>query len=445
MMSPRRRPTCLLGLATIILVGCSKSDILEPDLPDILDRETVETAAGAPAIYAGAISELVFAHDGTTGLVLYSGLFVDELMHASTPPAVREWDLRAVRPENSVGTGTAVNPSPFHGLHRARTALESAVERVAPFFQANDPRIGELWALAGMTYILAGEMFCSGAPFSERVPGLAYGNSVSTEEMFELGLARLATAANNSGGDARIGNLVAVLRGRALVNLGRHAEAATAVAAVPTGYAYQFIHSATTARQQNQVYLQNDTDILSLSDREGGNGLDFASANDPRVPTVRSNRTPDGTSRNDTVTPMFYQTRYTSSADPISVATGLEARLIEAEAALQASDITTWLSKLNEVRDQFTGLAPLSDPGTATARVDLMFRERAFTMHLTGHRLGDLRRLVRQYGRAIESVYPTGAYHKQGLTRGTQASLPVPGTEENNPNYNPASCLADQA
>jgi len=72
-----------------------------------------------------------------------------------------------------------------------------------------------------------------------------------------------------------------------------------------------------------------------------------------------------------------------------------------------------------------------------------MFRERAFWMYLTGHRLGDLRRLVRQYGRGEESVYPTGAYHKQGLTRGGQAALRVPQPEENNPKYQPAACTQD--
>jgi len=44
-------------------------------------------------------------------------------------------------------------------------------------------------------------------------------------------------------------------------------------------------------------------------------------------------------------------------------------------------------------------LAALTDPGTAEARVDLLFRERAFWFFLTGHRQGDLRRLIRQYGR----------------------------------------------
>ena len=55
-----------------------------------------------PWIFSGAIERVegepamgdtvkVVAHDGASGLALYGGLFTDELVHASTPPAVRDW------------------------------------------------------------------------------------------------------------------------------------------------------------------------------------------------------------------------------------------------------------------------------------------------------------------------------------------------------------------
>jgi len=61
-----------------------------------------------------------------------------------------------------------------------------------------------------------------------------------------------------------------------------------------------------------------------------------------------------------------------------------------------------------------------------------MFSERAFWLFGTGHRLGDLRRLVRHYGRAAESVFPTGAYFKGGVY-GSDVNLPIPLEESNNP------------
>lgn len=414
-------------LLSVAASACSKDDILTPDTPDVIQPKDLETPEGRQAVYAGAISDLVVAATSGAGVVLFSGLFTDELMHASTPPAVREWDLRGVLSTNSVATGAT---GPFLLLQRARAALEIA----AAALPANDPRTGELYALAGMSYIFFGELFCSGTPISDRVTG-TLGSPLSTTELFNRAVQHLTSAAANTGGDARIQNLTAVLRGRALLNLGQFAAAGAAVAAVPTAFRYDFIHGAPPARQTNQIQLQTASDIYSVPDREGTNGLDFATANDPRVPVTNT-----GLSRNDGVTPMVVARKYPSIDAPVPMVTGIEARLIEAEAALNANNLTLWLSKLNDARATVTGLPPLTDPGSPSARVDLTFRERAFWMYLTAHRLGDLRRLVRQYQRAKESVYPTGAYHKQGLTRGQQATLIVPQPEENNSNYQASAC-----
>ena len=127
----------------------------------------------------------------------------------------------------------------------------------------------------------------------------------------------------------------------------------------------------------------------------------------------------------------------TGAATPTVLANGTEARLIEAEATLRAGDAATWLSTLNGLRaTQISpALAPLVDPGTANARIDLQFRERAFWLFATGHRLGDLRRLVRQYGRPTETVFPTGAY-RAGRVCGPDVNIAMPNVSETrNPNY----------
>jgi len=80
-------------------------------------------------------------------------------------------------------------------------------------------------------------------------------------------------------------------------------------------------------------------------------------------------------------------------------------------------------------------LPALADPGSAAARVNLLFKERAYWMYLSAHRLGDLRRLVKFYGRTAESVFPTGTYEfAAGGTRGTDTNFPVTIDEQNNPN-----------
>jgi hypothetical protein len=89
-------------------------------------------------------------------------------------------------------------------------------------------------------------------------------------------------------------------------------------------------------------------------------------------------------------------------------------------------------------------LAPLTLQPTAAGQVDQLFHERAYWMYLTSHRLGDLRRLIRQYGRDVNTVFPNGLYFKGG-TYGTDVNVPVPQQEQNNPNYTPGACKQNVA
>jgi hypothetical protein len=72
--------------------------------------------------------------------------------------------------------------------------------------------------------------------------------------------------------------------------------------------------------------------------------------------------------------------------------------------------------------------------------VDQLFRERAFWLFSRGHRLGDLRRLVRQYNRPAASVFPSGSWQGTG-TYGRDVNFPIPQAEDNNPNTPTNSCL----
>lgn len=117
------------------------------------------------------------------------------------------------------------------------------------------------------------------------------------------------------------------------------------------------------------------------------------------------------------------------------MADGIEARLIEAEAQLRANDLAGMTTTLNDLRAFFPdfGLGNLAQPGIQAEAVDLLFAERAFWLYATGHRLGDMRRLVRWYGRTADQVFPTGTYIKGG-DYGSDVNLPIPQEEQNNPN-----------
>jgi starch-binding outer membrane protein, SusD/RagB family len=246
-------------------------------------------------------------------------------------------------------------------------------------------------------------------------------------------------------------NALRVTRGRALLGLDRPADAAAAVQGVPTDFRYDLLFNQTAI--YNQVWdFVNNQGRYTVSAGEGRNGIDFAGARDPRLPICRGgdaacrsagvSRTTIFDTANNSVLPFWVQLKFPARDTPFPPASGIEARLIEAEAQLRANG--NWLATLNALRATRAGLAPLTDPGSAAARVDALFRERAFWLFGAGHRLGDLRRLVRQYQRPAESVYPTGAFVKGG-EYGTDVSFPVPQSEENNPNYQPAACVTTRA
>jgi hypothetical protein len=88
-------------------------------------------------------------------------------------------------------------------------------------------------------------------------------------------------------------------------------------------------------------------------------------------------------------------------------------------------------------------MAPLTDPVTAVGRVNLLFREKAFWEFGRGYRLGDLRRLIRDYGRKADGSdaggYPIGPHFKGGVF-GKDLNLPVT-TDEQTGNPNFSSCI----
>jgi hypothetical protein len=227
---------------------------------------------------------------------------------------------------------------------------------------------------------------------------------------------------------------------------------------VPLTFRFQITHSLNV--NSNQIWTLNVSNRrYTMVDREGGVGLNYVSANDPRVPrrlggaTVFDSALP--TTDPITGLPMLVRVGIWDRTGPVTAASGIEAELIRAEADLQAGNNTSWLNRINALRTNTSlyptvpsslgsayvrgpNLTALAMPATQAAREDVMFRERAFWMFSTGHRLGDMRRLVRQYLRAPNTVYPTGAYFKGGQY-GDALQLPVPFEERNNPNF--TECL----
>jgi hypothetical protein len=438
---PRRSFRSLRLTALVLpLLSCG---LLDTSQPNIVDPGTLDSPEGAQTRRIGALTDFAFAQDGDgtgfeDGHILLSGLMSDEFVLSTTPPTEQEIDQRRVFESNSTLAGLFLN------LHRARAAAEGAAEALEEFSPdpTLEPGIAEMHSLAGYTYLYFGESFCSGVPYS-RLDGdtLVFGAPSTTEETFGLALARFQEAVDHPGlteDDGSVTGLASVGLGRALVNLGRFTEAAAAVADVPTDFQYVTEHAESPLRLQNPIWSYSVGFLWSVSDEEGGTGLPYRSAEDPRVPYQDEEDVGlDGS------TDQFTLLKYPDASAPVVVADGIEARLIEAEAVIQPSSppLALFTSILNDLRDT-QGLDPVDAPGNREEAIDLLFSERAFWLFATGHRLGDMRRLIRQYERDSEQVFPSGTYIKGG-SYGPDVNLPMPQEEGNNPNF--AGCLVREA
>jgi hypothetical protein len=447
-----------IAFAGILAVAaCSPGEILDVENPDIIDPVDVTSPAGLAALHAGALGDFSLAYigdnGGTEGQLLVTGSFTDELGNSETFPTRKEYDQRG---PIDLKNGTLLEV--FRRLQRARRSAERAAEviKTVSATPATDSRIAESFSLAGFIYLAMGENYCSGVPVSTAAEDgtLTFGDPLTTTELLNRAISRFDSALAYPA-NATQTNLAKIGKARALLDLNQPATAATTVAGIATTFSYNITHTIALGRQQNAMYaFINLNERFSVANLDGGNGLNFRAANDPRVPWARIPANDVGF---DNATPQFDQGKFASEIAPTPIATGVEARLIEAEAALRAGDSGTWLTTLNNLRATsgltptvfpagfpaaFPALTALADPGTTTGREDLMFRERAFWLYLSNHRLGDLRRLVRQYGRTANAVFPGGGGaqyvidgNPKGGVFGNEVNLPVPFDETNNPNF----------
>ncbi len=461
----------VLGLL-VVVVGCRPSDVLSVSAPaGVQPSGALASQSGAESAFSGAKGQLFYAADGRwfSGLLTWSGLLADEFTFTPFPGLAGSTNVDA-RMTAAGGGFQERGDSPWESLLQARSSILLALPGLVTYEPAGGrSAIGESLALTGYAELLLAESYCAGTTLTQILPGggIQYGMPLSTDSLLGVAEGHFDSAMVEASGNPKVVGLASVGLGRALLDRGRQTAAATAVGSVPTSFVYDVeLEPNLSAGSQGPNPYAFGTSIsfgriFNVADREGGNGLNFVTAGDPRLGL-------DSSMTNAAGGTWYLPLKFEANLSFIPLATGIEARLIEAEAALKTGNASGWLADLNALRNsgctvlgvdstcalgtgqvpsQRTGLASLSDPGTDSGRVSLMFRERAFWLFGTGTRLGDLRRLIRQYGRDQSTVFPTGPYangHNPSLPSpipnyGTDVNLTLPtpagGFSTPNPNY----------
>ncbi|HTO72670.1 MAG TPA: hypothetical protein VMJ30_02575 [Gemmatimonadales bacterium] len=421
--------------AALVLSACG---LLDTTQPGIIEPGSLDNYKGAVGKRIGAIANFSFAQDGdgsfdtdsTDGVILTSGLMADEFTYVGPNPTPQEFNQHAVARVN--GSLEAL----YFYVHKARISSERAAVALETYTPDRTVETGipEVLSLAGFTYITLAENWCSGVPLSYlQADTVVLTGSDSTAgalnkavERFDSALAHPAVGVNPN-----LQYLAQVGKARALVDLGQFDAAATAVNGVPTEFSYVTEHSGNPPRLQNAIWSFTTTGLFSVADSSGGTGLGYRTLLDPRVPYDST-----GDVGLDLFSPLFLILKYPQADSPIPVASGIEARLIEAEAQLHDGNVPGMNAILNDLRAN--AISPALDslpvPAAGTAAEDQLFSERALWLYATGHRLGDMRRLVRQYGRPRDSVFPTGPFFKGG-NYGTDVNFPIPISEDQNPHF----------
>lgn len=459
---PRARWAVLaIAAGALVAAGCSnwKDQLLAPQNPGVIDPGATGSSAAAAALKVGALGRLRFAVDCSSGECLWqeAGSLVDEYHNADFQNTRQDIDQRQITDDNPTIASTN---GPYLGVAQQRGFVRDALAAMRQYLPQNTADIGELYMGLGFLEMSLAENFCNGIPLGHTIAGVVtYGPALTDAQVLDSASAHLDSAlAIATGSDANsqfVRNAALITKARILVDQGKFSQAAGLIASVPTSFQYLFATDPSSTSDDNGHWtIQVAAQRLSVSDSfeivngiktVTKNALPFASANDPRVVVKPGSALTPPVGPEDGSTPMFVATMW-GRDDPMAMASGIDARLIEAEAKLNAGDIAGMMSILNALRAtpqkigvlSVPAMSPLAAPATQDAATTLFFREKAFWTFGRGQRLNDERRLVRQYKRAEDQVFPTGQYFKGG-TYGHTIQLPVPTTELANPQF--TGCL----
>ena len=442
----------LASLAVLLAVGLAgcEEGLLDVNDPDVVQPDALQGPEAVPIRINGIIGDFQNAYDD---YVLYTSLLTDEMILGGTFPTRIDVDERIVQQDPDNGSVTADLYEPMH-VSRA-----SADEGLTVFQEAvDDEEFSEVQDLVrdgiavarfygGYQRVLFSEAYCQsifGGPEGESAP---QGSDARMEEALAM-LQEAETAAVDAG-MPDLATAARVGQGRALLWLGRYQEAASAVTDVPDDFVYFSEYSQNTTAQWNEVYQLTTGDNAALrwtvGDGTAGN------RHNERWPYFDAwvdqglLDTETDLEAAEIGVPVVLQTLYDSPTRNIVLASGWEARMIEAEAELRVGDPEVAEDMVN---DLLTDPQQTSNPLLAVnpnlsleafASVDFtgsigddlpqLARARAAGLWLSGQRQATLRRFAEQDG---VDLYPDG-------TQGQDVSFPIVQQEiDNNRNVSSA-------
>ena len=313
-------------------------------------------------------------------------------------------------------------------IHETIWTGQQAWERMLSlddFDQNTSALAARAWMFMGLAHRTFGENFCE-VVYSV---GLDDGGGVQNRDVaFDSAIVAFNQAITiGMAAGAAADNFVTASRAglaQAYVGKGDFGTAGTHSSQVPTDFELSAIYNlqsnfneiwrSTQGRAEGGVY---GTYAWQLASQDLRAPFTICGTFDDPTDPKNSNVTPtnaagcDSHQGADGVTAHYMQEKYEEEGSDMPVATGVEMRLIEAEAALRSNDLAVFTDRINDVRD-FYNLTLIAEPASAgaleypnaydastgdvtAAGVDgwsVLDGERWLTMWLEGRRLWDLHR-----------------------------------------------------
>lgn len=453
--------------AFLALAGCTDG-LLDVEDPDTVTPGQLEGPSNVSTLLAGMVGDF---QEGYDEYLLYSALFTDEAILAGTFPTRIDVDERNVvqTPGNA-----SITDDIYQEMHTSRSSADSLVVR----FEARlgDEEFSEVQGqleegiVLGEYYgaydrMLFAEMFCQSIFGGEDGESAPLDSDARMQEALAL-FQEAETDAEAAGMDD-VSTAARVGQARAQLWLGNHQQAAQLVpeGQVPTEFVFTAEYSANQTTQHNE-FFQFSWGVIERLRWTVGDSSATSRHNeeyayyDEWVDQGLIVPTPAGFAAEEAGIPVHLQTLYSEERTNALLASGWEARMIEAEAELRAGnpgpaeDIVNPLLTDPTVNPMGTinqsllvertiggvtvpSMGPFDEvdfvAGDLQGNLQKLARARAAGLWLSGQRQGTARRFAEEFGDPFGlGLYPPG-------TEGTDLFFPVVDQElDNNGNIDSA-------
>lgn len=417
------RTAAILGM---VAVPTACDDFLDVPDPTVIDAGTIDPVNDLPTFAASALQNLFDALDD---VIVYSAWFSGEAWVGDTFPTRNDIGRRVVEYTNGTLDGDLYSPLAL-AISTNERVLElldgSGVENLEIRTMAN---LGSAYAI-----LLQAENFCE-VVISSGLDPEQLGTGITSAEGMAEAISRFdaAIAAGEAEGLEDMVNAALVGKARAHLFLGQYAEASAAAALVPDDF--EFVVPKVDD-PSNRGRLGNTVYSFTLARSSLVVPPYYRALNDPRVEFelwLDDDGAPIKSQGNDF--DFYAQAEYPGWGSPLTLASGLEARYLHAEAELKAGNPAPALALIAERTEPTAASGDdidfVADTGTLVQLLD----EKARDLFLRATHQGDWRRNPD----STPYVPPAGSpyYAEQfGDAFGPLTCMPIVRQEvDNNPNY----------